>query len=619
MGRILIVGNVTKDVYLRLDGTQNGFERDQNNVGWLDFAFDGSSHHFFSRVGIFGGAAISYEVLSRFDVETEISGTPVSFLSGQIIVKYPPTTYRYMLCQDENISYLTPSTRMSTVWKAPDTPPKWIYIDRSAVMTPEVSQQIMTYLDNFPTVRLAVFVSKHSNKQMDFMKDLILRATLLFTDTELETDRSVFRISPDYIEFGGRRVGWSVSEKKDLMTDLSLHSIIAATVLAAVVLGKSAKEALLLAWANVEGATLNGTVNLKKLEEEIMSEDYRVEEVDGKESLRTLELRTNAKKLMTPGKGILAADESGGSIHKKFEGMGIVDDEQHRRDYRNLFFTTPNLEKYVSGVILFDETARQRADDGTDFVTYLKRLGIILGIKVDQGLQNFDGSMEKYTAGLDGLPERLKEYYDMGARFAKWRAAFEIKEDVAADIIPSEMAIVRNAEILAQYAWDCQEAGIVPIVEPEVVYDGYYTTQQCADVTGKILDRLFEELGKRMVDLRGCILKVNMVLAGKRFFAQSTPEEVGKITALVLRGHVPRDLAGVVFLSGGQEMEQATRNLQAVTDEGPYPWPVTFSFARALQDAALLAWKGDNRNSDEAREAFRKRLSANCEALVKKT
>ncbi|MDR3298239.1 MAG: fructose-bisphosphate aldolase class I [Candidatus Nomurabacteria bacterium] len=613
MGSILIVGDITKDVYLRLDDKQNNFERDQNNVNWLDFAFDGSSHRFFSRVGIYGGAAISLEVLARFGVEAEISDAPASLLSGQVIVKYPPSTYRYMLCQDENISYLTPGNPQPSSWRAPNMPPNWIYIDRSAVITAELSQQILTYLDNFSAVRLAVFVSKRCNKEMDFINALIERATLIFADIDMETSRPMFKILPDYIEFSGRRVGWSLEEKKDLMTDLSTRSIIAATVLASVMLGKSAKEALLLARANIETATLNGTLGLKSLEENIIGEEYRIEEVGGKESLHTLELRTNAKKLMSAGKGILAADESGGSIHKKFESMGITDDEQHRRDYRNLFFTTPNLEKYISGVILFDETARQKADDGLDFVTFLKRKGIIPGIKVDQGLQNFDGSPEKYTVGLEGLPDRLKEYYDMGARFAKWRAAFEIKDEM-----PTDMAIAKNAEILAQYAKDCQDAGIVPIVEPEVVYDGYYTVQQNADVTGKILDKLFEELANKHVDLKSCILKVNMVLAGKQFEQQSSSEEVGKVTATVLRGHVPQNIAGVVFLSGGQGMEQATNNLQAVTNEGPFPWPVTFSFARALQDAALFAWKGNNDNSDEAREAFCKRLSANCDALVKK-
>jgi fructose-bisphosphate aldolase class I len=316
---------------------------------------------------------------------------------------------------------------------------------------------------------------------------------------------------------------------------------------------------------------------------------------------------------MEPGKGILAADESGGSIHKKFETMFIPDDEQHRRDYRNIFFTTPELEKYVSGVILFDETARQTADNGKTFVEYLNDRGVIPGIKVDQGLVNFENSDEKYTQGLDGLPDRLKEYYDMGARFAKWRAAFEVT-----DHSPSDMAIQKNCEILASYASDCQAANIVPIVEPELVYDGDYPIEKNIEYTGKILDQLFVELEKKQINLAGCILKVNMVLAGKRQEKQSTPEEVGHETAKVLREHVPSELAGVVFLSGGQSVTQATDNLQAVTNEGPIPWPVTFSFARALQDPALQAWQGNNENADAAREAFRLRLVANAEALIKK-
>jgi fructose-bisphosphate aldolase class I len=325
------------------------------------------------------------------------------------------------------------------------------------------------------------------------------------------------------------------------------------------------------------------------------------------------EIEETAAKLMAPGKGILAADESGGSIHKKFESMNIPDDEQHRRDYRNIFFTTPDLEKYVSGVILFDETARQTADNGKTFIEYLADRGVISGIKVDQGLVNFDDSDEKWTQGLEGLPERLAEYYQMGARFAKWRAAFEVT-----DHSPSQMAIQKNCEILADYARDCQAANIVPIVEPELVYDGDYTIEQNIEYTGKILDCLFAELKKKNINLAGCLLKVNMVLAGKRQEKQSTPAEVGRATAQVLREHVPRELAGVVFLSGGQSVTQATENLQEVTNNGPFPWTVTFSYARALQDPALKAWQGNNDNADAARGAFRERLIANADALKAK-
>ena len=612
MSTVLIVGNIIKDVYLRLDEDQNGFEQDAKGVNWLDFAFDGSSYRFFSRVAIFGGAAISLEVLARFEIDTKVADAPISFSAGQLVIDYLPEVHRYILCKGDEISYLSSASPQPTVWKEPASPPDWIFIDRSAVITQELSEQILSYLNKFSNTRLAIFVSKRTNMAADFVKGLVDRAALVFADIETKVGRPVFLISKEHIQFGNRRVAWGLSEKHDLMTDLSAHSIIAASVLGAVVLGKSVKEALLLARANIELATLNGAVNIKRLEESIVGEDYRVEKVDGGDDQET-ELRRNARALVGEGKGILAADESGGSIHKKFEGMGIEDNDQRRRDYRNIFFTTPDLEKYVNGVILFDETARQKADDGTDFVSFLAQRGVIPGIKVDQGLEKFEGSEETWTKGLEGLPERLKEYYDMGARFAKWRAAFEI-----CDGMPSQMSILKNTEILAQYASDAQAAGIVPIVEPEVVYDGDYSIEQSAEVTGRILDELFDALAQKRVDLRGCILKVNMVIGGKKSERQSTPEEVGKATAAVLKEHVPGELAGVVFLSGGQGMEQATTNLQEVINGGPFPWPVTFSFARALQDAALNVWRGDNANADAAREAFRRRLVANCEALVKR-
>ena len=610
MQSILIVGNVTKDVYLRLDNRSNNFETDQNGVKWLDFSFDGSRHNYYTRVSIYGGASISLEVLSRFGLNASISGTPATFLDGQFIAKDVHTTYRYLLCQDNNVSHLEPSEYTYTTWEIPTNNPDWIYLDSSANISPKLATSITDYLNLSRSTKLAIFISKHSNQNAQHIRELIDRADIVISDIPMESSRDNYvKISNDHIEYMGRRVFWSLDDKKDLMTRFSSHLTIAASVLGALVLGKDPSEALLLARANAQSSKLSATSNLSTLERDIADDYYRVEKTNEK-GKNMQEIEITAKKLMAPGKGILAADESGGSIHKKFESMNIPDDEQHRRDYRNIFFTTPDLEKYASGVILFDETARQVADNGQTFVNYLSDKGVIPGIKVDQGLVNFENSDEKYTQGLDGLPERLKEYYEMGARFAKWRAAFEVT-----DHSPSAMAIQKNCEILADYARDCQAANIVPIVEPELVYDGDYTIEQNIEYTGKILDCLFSELAKKSINLAGCILKVNMVLAGKRQERQSTPEEVGRATAQVLREHVPHALAGVVFLSGGQSVTQATDNLQAVTNNGPFPWTVTFSYARALQDPALQAWKGDNANADTARGAFRERLIANANAL----
>ncbi len=616
MGKILIVGNITKDVYLRLDNRQNKFETDQNDIQWLDFAFDGSTHKFYNRVSIFGGASISLEVLTRFKLDAEISGTSATFLDGQFVAKDADTVYRYILCQDRHVSYLSPSDYLQTSWEAPKEPIEWLYVDRSANISPKLSEEIIAYLEQNPSVKFAIFVGKYSNVNANHMRELISHANLTITDVKLDQEvKNLVIITQHHIEYQGKRVRWQLEDRQDLMTHLSSHLTIGATVFGALVLNKNVDEALLLARANIERSILSASSNIDTLEEEISDDEYRIEthNPNKEENNKMSEVEENAKKLVAAGRGILAADESGGSIHKKFERMNIPDDEQHRRDYRNLFFTTPDLEKFVNGVILFDETARQFSDDGRPFVKFLADMDILPGIKVDQGLEPFEGSDEKYTKGLEGLPERLAEYYEMGARFAKWRAAFEVT-----DHSPSEMAIQKNAEILAQYALDCQNANIVPIVEPELVYDGDYPIEKNIEYTGKILDALFEELKKKNVSLPGCVLKVNMVLAGKKYHTQSTPAEVGKATADVLRAHVPEELAGVVFLSGGQTVTQATENLQEVTNNGPFPWPVTFSFARALQDPALTAWQGDNNNADAARAGFRERLVANCEALKKK-
>ena len=613
MQSILIVGNITKDVYLRLDNRKNHFETDQNHIKWLDLAFDGTSHRYFSRVSIYGGTSISLEVLSRFGLDATISDATATFIDGNFTTSDDKVVFRYILCQDNTVSYLAPSDIRETTWRIPDTNPDWIYLDRSANITPKLANEILDFLKLSQNTKLAFYVERHTVQNANHVRALCERADLLISDVKLlHPHPNHIRIDNHYIEYKGQRVFWQLNERQDLMTHLASHLTIGASMLGALISGKSVTDALLIARANVENSKLGSSSNLSTLEGMISDDYYRVEKADPERN-NTMELEDNARRLMTLGKGILAADESGGSIHKKFETMNIPDDENHRRDYRNIFFTTPNLEDYVNGVILFDETARQKADNGKTFIEFLNDRGVMSGIKVDQGLENMENSDEKYTKGLEGLPERLTEYYNLGARFAKWRAAFEYT-----DHSPSQAAINLNAEILAQYALDCQEAKIVPIVEPEFVYDGDYPIEKNIEITGKILDKLFEELKKKNVNLRACVLKVNMVLAGKKQERQSTPEEVGQATAQVLRDHVPHELAGIVFLSGGQSVQQATDNLQAVTNCGPFPWPVTFSYARALQDPALQAWKGDNSNTAAAREAFRERLIANANALIKR-
>ncbi|MBR3263903.1 fructose-bisphosphate aldolase class I [Candidatus Saccharibacteria bacterium] len=602
MSNILIIGNVLKDVYLRMDERLNNFEIDEHGTPWLDFGFDGSSHKFFRRISIFGGATIAMEVLNRFDNQAKVAGAKLGFASGEIVSNGQiANCYRYMLCHGNKITYLVPNERQETKWVMPRGMVEWLFIDKSAGVTDELVSEIKNFLSMSQHTRIAVYAAKDL-KEAD--KRLIEMASIVFTEgdlTDVKTNGSICKIDEQTVSLNGHPQSWRV-ERTDLMTHLTINSIIAATVFGALIRGASVKDALLYAKINAENSTLSGTLALDKIKN--IAENQKAEESD---------IRLIASIIMTPGKGILAADESGGNIHQKFEGLMIPDDEKHRRDYRNVLLSTPELDNYVNGVILFDETTRQKCDDGRDFVSYLTAHGIVPGVKVDEGLAEIDGLGENYTKGIDNLKAKLPKYYAQGLRFCKWRAAFEV--DLGK---PSKKAILKNCKLLAEYAKICQDTNMVPIVEPEVVYDGNYTIEQCKDITGKVLDVLFDELAKAGVKLDATILKVNMVLAGKKYPIQSSPEEVGHATAEVLKSHVPDNLAGVVFLSGGQTVEQATNNLQAVTNCGPFPWPVSFSFSRALQMPALETWKGDNNNTIAAQNAFKDRLIANKEALNKK-
>jgi fructose-bisphosphate aldolase class I len=318
-----------------------------------------------------------------------------------------------------------------------------------------------------------------------------------------------------------------------------------------------------------------------------------------------------AQKMVAPGKGILAADESNATCQKRFDALNIPSTPDNRRDYRELFFRADEaMRNFVSGVILFDETIRQNAKDGTPLVKVIQAAGVIPGIKVDAGtkpLALFPG--EKITEGLDGLRERLKEYYEIGARYAKWRAVIDIGPGM-----PSLGAINANAHALARYAALCQEAGIVPIVEPEVLMDGPNATHNIDTTyaaTDKTLRIVFEQLKLANVNLRGIVLKPSMVIAGKNSPKQASPKEVAEKTVQLLRAVVPADVPGIAFLSGGQSDQQATEHLSLMNQMGKLPWRLTFSYGRALQAAAIKAWNGDAANVPAAQKAFLHRVRMN--------
>jgi fructose-bisphosphate aldolase class I len=321
------------------------------------------------------------------------------------------------------------------------------------------------------------------------------------------------------------------------------------------------------------------------------------------------DLNKIAQAMVTPGKGILAADESSGTIKKRFDAIKVESTEENRRDYREMLFRSQEaMSKYISGVILYDETIWQNAKDGTPLVKLIEQAGAIPGIKVDEGTQALPACPgELVTVGLDKLAERLKKYYERGARFAKWRAVI----DIAAGGVPTMTAIRVNAHALARYAALCQAAQIVPIVEPEVLMDGDHDIDRCYDVTTRVLNQTFRELRVQRVELEGMILKPNMAVSGKKCAKQASVQEVTEKTIRMLKACVPAAVPGIAFLSGGQSDEEATAHLNAMNAIGHLPWKLTFSYGRALQAAPQKAWSGKSENVAAGQRAFTHRARMN--------
>ena len=324
------------------------------------------------------------------------------------------------------------------------------------------------------------------------------------------------------------------------------------------------------------------------------------------------ELHATAEAIVADGRGILAADESDSTIKKRFDSIGVESTEENRRAYRDLLFTTEGAEEYISGVILFDETLRQSSADGTPFPKLLDGKGVIPGIKVDKGAKPLAlTDDETITEGLDGLRARLEEYRELGARFAKWRATYSIGGGK-----PSEYCVWANAHALARYAALCQEAGIVPIVEPEVLQDGAHSLEESSRATGRVLNAVYTELHDQRVDLRGTLLKPNMVLSGYGASGRAGVDEVAEATLECFYRHVPAAVPGIVFLSGGQSDEDATAHLNAMNRMGPHPWKLSFSYGRALQAPALKAWGGKPENVEAAQRAYYHRAKMNAAAAT---
>jgi fructose-bisphosphate aldolase class I len=329
--------------------------------------------------------------------------------------------------------------------------------------------------------------------------------------------------------------------------------------------------------------------------------------------MTTTDVGSTAQALVAGGKGILAADETPGTLTRRLDALKIVSTPDSRRDYREMFFTTPGIAEFISGVIMQDETIRQRSASGTLLADVLAQQGILPGIKVDNGAKPLAGAPgENITEGLDGLRDRLKEYREMGARFAKWRAVIAVS-----DILPSATCVNVNAHALARYAVLCQEQAIVPIVEPEVLMDGSHSIERCEEVTGDVLHEVFNALFAQRVSLEGMLLKPNMVISGMKCAQQASVNEVALATVRCLSRHAPAAVPGIVFLSGGQNHLVATSHLSAINQlDAPKPWKLSFSYGRALQDEALKAWHGKKENLGTGQRAFYQRAKCDSAAAL---
>ena len=611
MSKILIIGNVLKDVYLKLDEQRNEFELDEKGINWLELGFNGAAHSFFHRTSVYGGAAVSLSVLNKLKIDAAILNSKTEMTAGEITWSNDPADYRYIMSFKGGVTYFVPSKRKPTDWSMPSGTPEWILVDRSTTISAKLVDEIKNFLKFSTGTKLAVHAEKHLSPDGQRLADM---ADMLFVEDEppvhtdekivdtIEVDKPnkqlVCHISPRKIYLGDAEESWSLS-RTDMMTHLTVYSTIVATVLGVVIAGGTPAEALLLARINAEQATLEGSLSAERLQELAKAEQAK-----------RANLKLVARSLMTSGKGVLAIDESAKSLGHRLEKYQIRNTAENRKKFYELMVTTPALRGTVSGAILSDETAEMKLKNGLKVLDYLTEHGIISGIKTDKGLAEMNADAETHTLGQDALAERLNNYYKRGFRFAKWRAAFKIAKQQ-----PSFFVVQQNAAELADFAKECQLAGLVPVVEVDILPDGDFTIEKSAEVADRVLGAVFEKLAERRIDLAGCLLKCNMIMSGNRAATPATADEIGLATAAILRHAVPRYLAGVLLLSGGQESKQATKNLTAVMHNSPFPWPVSFAFSRALEEPVLATWKGADDNKKAAQAALERHLLANADAL----
>ena len=602
---VLIVGNIIKDTYLEFPS--NLFEVGDHGRIFLDAEFDEETLYYKNKESVLSGACIIDEVLKNFKLNT--------LLSNQQNLENYKYDCRYVLKTGNTVKYLTTNLCGRTDFLIPETQPDWIFIDRSARLGVEALKKLEQYLKLHKEVKLAIHTNQAScgflRQADDFIakevaKKLYTKAKLVFVtgkNTELLLpleasldNQKVFLITPNTITNGEEKI-FLKRNKKIFQTHLTIYSIAAGTIFAALSSGWNVNRALRFAKINIENAKMSRTLSIDKLYNKL------------KTSLKQEDnLRLIAKALTADHRGILAIDESKKSIRRKLKKYGLPETQIVQEEYRELLVTTPRINEFLNGIILAQETVVQKIANGQTVPEFLAAKGILPGVKVDLGLEKIQNQINCLTCGLEDLEQRLSRYYNLGLRFTKWRAVFEAEKNSQ---IPEEV-IQQNTRDLAVYAKKALEKKLVPIIEPEVLHG----EQSIADFykhTKRVLVALFEKLQELGVDLECCILKINMIYAQK-----NEPEETGRMTMRLISETVPKNIGGVVFLSGGQSEEQATKNLQAIINANQDRYRLSFSFGRAIQDPALKIWQGETQKIDDAQTELIKQLKLNCLALNKK-
>lgn len=606
-----MVGNVLKDIYLKLDEDQNDFERDENGVNWLDLNFNGGKKTFFRRTSVYGGATVTVSVLEQLGIEAEaINSASMRKDAGE---KKQDTSEacRYILSTNDGVSYLVPSERALTSWSEPTDEPEWILVDRSANVAERLVGAIWKYKQEHPKTKLAVYLTRELSPAQQRLagfadlwfveadKNQFLKTTYA---TKLKNNSvQVCYLDAQKLNFEGAEEIWNV-RKVDAITHLTIYSVITATILAIILNGGTAEEALLWAKLNIESCTLDRLPSRQKLQELVDAE---------REKRRTV--RILAQELMELPKGILAIDESPEKINRRLEKYQIPATAMARKDFYELLLTTPNVEKYLSGVILSEDNAKMRLSNGRTLLEQAILKGIIPGVKADRGVRRNESDQEFYTTGVEKLTERLHAYYNRGFRFAKWRAVFDTTKGR-----PGYFALEQNTEMMAYFARQAQLAGLVPVIEPELIIGTKTTLPDVVRAEARVLRYVVKSLNVHGVDLGGCIVKCNLLTDGEQAEPKATSDDIGFVTAKVLDYLLPEMLAGVWILSGGREEIDIKSDLSAFKKQGDLPWKVSFAFSRALEIPTLKAWSKEPDLAIKTRKAqntLLEKLKLYCEIL----